>query len=211
MHRAWPWTVALLVAGIVVWGAGRLELGSSVDAVVGQVRAWGAWGVAGSIGLMIAHSFLPFPAEILACANAIVYGGLWGAVITWVGAMLGASITFALVRWLGRPFVARMVPAHKWQRMSLWSRERGAAALLTARLIPAIAFNLINYLAALSEIPWWTFLWTTALGILPLTILLSILGEGMLTMPTWAWVLLGTLALASWMGLGRGMRVPDRQ
>jgi hypothetical protein len=45
---------------------------------------------------------------------------------------------------------------------------------------------------------WWTFLWATGLGILPLTILLSILGDRMLTMPLWAWALLGALALASW-------------
>ncbi|HSD52973.1 MAG TPA: VTT domain-containing protein [Burkholderiales bacterium] len=63
----------------------------------------------------------------------------------------------------------------------------GGAVLVTARLVPVIAFNLINYVAALSGISWWTFLWATGLGILPLTILLSILGDQVLSMPFWAW------------------------
>jgi uncharacterized membrane protein YdjX (TVP38/TMEM64 family) len=190
--------VVLLAAVVVAWGLASSDFDISVEATVRQIRDWGMWGVAASIVLMVAHSFLPFPAEIIACANGVVYGAFWGGVITWVGAMLGASVAFGLVRWLGRPFVERMVREEELQRVDAWSRERGGAVLLTARLIPVIAFNLINYVAALTGISWWTFLWATGLGILPLTILLSILGDRMLTMPLWAWALLGGLAVASW-------------
>jgi uncharacterized membrane protein YdjX (TVP38/TMEM64 family) len=50
-----------------------------------------------------------------------------------------------------------------------------------------IAFNLINYAAALTEISWWTFVWATGVGILPLTVLLAVAGDGMLQMPSWCW------------------------
>jgi uncharacterized membrane protein YdjX (TVP38/TMEM64 family) len=206
------WVVATLVvlaAAATVWALATLEFDASIEGTAQRIRDWGMWGVAGSIGLMVAHSFLPFPAEIIACANGMVYGPWWGGVITWVGAMLGASVAFALVRSLGRPFVERMVPPGQWERMSLWSRDRGAAALLVARLVPVIAFNLINYVAALTGISWWTFLWATGLGILPLVILLSILGDRMLAMPLWAWVLLVVLAIAAWIVLHR-WRPPPR-
>lgn len=203
-------TLAVLAAVAIVWAFATLEFDASVEGTAQQIRDWGMWGVAGSIGLMVAHSFLPFPAEIIACANGMVYGPWWGAVITWVGAMLGASFAFAVVRTLGRPFVERMVPAGQWERMSLWSEDRGAAALLVARLVPVIAFNLINYVAALTGISWWTFLWATGLGILPLVILLSILGDRMLSMPLWAWVLLVVLAVAAWGVLYRQRRTLSR-
>ena len=54
---------------------------------------------------MVLHSFVPFPAEVVAMANGMLYGPLWGTLITWVGAMLGAYLAFGLARWLGRPFV----------------------------------------------------------------------------------------------------------
>ncbi len=87
--------VALVAGGVLVaivelgWGAeGGVEV--SAAAVERLILSWGAWGVAASIVLMILHSFVPFPAEFVALANGMAYGALWGAVITWSGAMLGA-------------------------------------------------------------------------------------------------------------------------
>jgi hypothetical protein len=51
-----------------------VDLEDAVDRTVALIRSWGPWGIAGSIGLMVAHSFLPFPAEIVALANGMVYG-----------------------------------------------------------------------------------------------------------------------------------------
>ena len=170
----------------------------TVEDAEALIASWGAWGVAASIALMVAHSFLPFPAEIIALANGMVYGPLWGAVITWVGAMLGASAAFALARWLGRPFVLRRLPEERRRQLERWSRSRGGIALLIARLVPVIAFNLINYAAALTHISWWTFLWATGIGILPLTILLAVLGENILDLPPWIWLAVAAVVLAGW-------------
>lgn len=188
----------ILAGGILAWWLWPAIRVLDPESTVALIRSWGAWGVLGSIGLMVAHSFLPFPAEIIAIANGMVYGPLWGSMITWVGAMLGASAAFALARLLGRPFVQRVLSARRRQQLALWSRKRGGMALLVGRLIPVIAFNLINYAAALTEISWWTFLWATGIGILPLTILLSVLGDRMLMMPLWAWLLIGAIAVLCW-------------
>src|SRR5512138_704260 len=90
--------LALIVLVAVGWWAASFGMVDSVEAAEARIRSWGAWGVAGSIGLMIVHSFVPFPAEIIALANGMLYGPLWGAVITWIGAMLGASVAFGLGR-----------------------------------------------------------------------------------------------------------------
>lgn len=169
-----------------------------VDGIATRIRAWGPWGVAGSIGLMVIHSFFPFPAEIVALANGMVYGPLWGAVITWAGAMLGAASAFALVRRAGRPLLQRALAPAYWRRIDAFSLRCGAAALLTARLIPAIAFNLINYAAALSSVSWWTFLWTTGAGILPLTVLLAVAGDRMQPLTAWTWIGLAGLVALVW-------------
>ena len=163
---------------------------AAVRDVEALIRSWGAWGVLGSIGLMVAHSFLPFPSEIIALANGMLYGPLWGSVVTWVGAMLGAVAAFGAVRALGQPVLRKLLPAARHAGLVRWSRQHGGLALLVARLIPVIAFNLINYAAALTEITWWTFLWATGLGILPLTIVLAVLGDNVLDMPAWGWGLL---------------------
>lgn len=195
--------VLLLASGALAWwvlpSPWVRDLDNTVEGTAALIRSWGAWGVIGSIGLMVAHSFLPFPAEIVAVANGMVYGPVGGTAITWAGAMLGASTAFGLVRLLGRPFVQRALSSRHQQQLAVWSRERGGVTLLIGRLIPVIAFNLINYAAALTGISWWTFLWATGIGILPLTVLLNVLGDQMLTMPLWAWLGLGGIAALTWL------------
>lgn len=176
----------------------------SVYAVAERIRSWGAWGVAGSIGLMVLHALVPFPAEVLAIANGIVYGPVWGTVVTWVGAMLGAYLTFGLVRWAARPAVHLMIGPKRREHLEVWSASHnGAAALLAARLIPVIAFNLVNCAAGLMNVSWWTFTWTTAIGILPMTVLTAAIGAYMLELPWWSWPLLAAMAPAAWVSMHR--------
>jgi uncharacterized membrane protein YdjX (TVP38/TMEM64 family) len=199
-------SVAALIIGVLVaWPflAPALDMLTAALAdfpgaaeVAARIRGWGAWGVLGSIALMILHSFIPFPAEILAVANGLVFGAFWGSVVTWTGAMLGAYAAFGLARWLGEPFVRRMLSPERRSQLERWSLEEGGLALLAARLVPVIAFNLINYAAGLTRIRWWTFSWATGIGILPLTVLMAALGDGMMDSPWWfLFLVIGVVAL----------------
>jgi uncharacterized membrane protein YdjX (TVP38/TMEM64 family) len=193
--RAVSWRIGLAAAALLALvGLGFLlaftEMGSSLDPKVlaAQIRGLGEWGHAAVIGLMVVHSFVPFPAEILALCAGAVYGTVWGTVLIWVGAMIGASLSFALSRWLGRPFVNAVLGPASRAKLDGWTAEQGVVALLVARFIPVIAFNLINYAAGLTRVGWGTFLWTTGLGILPLTVLMVWMGERMMDL-TWPWLL----------------------
>ena len=198
--------VVLVLATVAVWGfvladdfphVPGFEL--SVEEVERTVRSWGMWGVAGAIALMVLHSFVPFPAEIVAMANGMLYGPLWGTVITWTGAMLGAYLAFGLARWLGRPFVLQMVARRHHEKLDDWVTRQGGGMLLLSRFVPVISFNLINYAAGLTAISWWTFTWATGLGILPLTFLMVLMGNGLWSGDAAAWVWLLPTAAAGWL------------
>jgi len=196
---------AVALASVVVWVAlwellppvPGFEL--SVEKVEALIRSWGAWGVAGSILLMVLHSFVPFPAEFVAMANGMLYGPLWGTVITWSGAMLGAWLAFGLARWLGRPFVLTVVAERHHRAVDRWAERQGGGVLLLSRFVPVISFNLINYAAGLTSISWWTFTWATGLGILPLTFLMVLAGAGLSTGNTTIWLVLLAIAVVSYL------------
>ncbi len=197
--------VLFLVALSLGW-----DLGISVRDIEDRILSWGSWGIAGSIGLMVLHSFVPFPAEFLALANGMLYGPVWGIAITWTGAMLGAFAAFGLARWLGRPFVARMVARRHWQVLDDWVARQGAGMVLIARFIPVIAFNLINYAAGLTRMSWWTFAWTTGIGILPMTALMVIMGDNIDTLAWQWWLVLLAAALVLWFAVRRKLAPPPR-
>lgn len=165
------------------------EIEFSALAFQEMILTWGNWGVLGSILLMIVHSFIPFPAEFLAIANGVVWGPFRGTVITWIGAMGGAIITFWLVRMIGEHYVRRFVPARHWHRVDDWVERGGVRFFLIARLIPLISFDLLNMAAGLTRMTWKTFLWTTGLGIVPMTSLMVVMGDQIDQIPFSVWVL----------------------
>jgi uncharacterized membrane protein YdjX (TVP38/TMEM64 family) len=162
-------------------------LNLSADGAIQFIRSWGAWGVVGSMGLMVLHAFIPFPSEIITIANGMIYGKIWGIVITWTGAMLGAYAAFGLARLLARPFVQAILPAKQWDKLNVWTSKVTAVDLLLSRLLPLISFNLINYGSGLTPVSLWTFTWTTGLGMLPVTVLMVVLGDQANTLPWWVW------------------------
>jgi uncharacterized membrane protein YdjX (TVP38/TMEM64 family) len=142
------------------------------------------------MGLMIIHSFVPFPAEFLTIANGMVFGPFWGVVITWIGAMLGAFASFGLTKMYGRPFVAKKVSSSQLEKIDLWVQHLGSLSLLLSRFIPLISFNLVNYGAGMTKISWWTFVWTTGIGILPMTVIMVSMGNNFNALPWWTWLIL---------------------
>lgn len=156
--------------------------------VSGWIDQAGPWGWLVIIVMMILHSFVPLPAEIVAVAAGASYGLVLGTLIVWVGAMLGAIVAFALARWLGQPFIERILSPKYRGKLQSWQHDAGAETLLLSRFIPIISFNLINYAAGLANVRWWTFLWTTAIGIIPITALSVFIGATMKDLPI-NWIL----------------------
>ena len=170
--------------------------------IINFILSLGPWGPLASIGLMIMHSFVPFPAEFLTIANGMVFGPFWGVVITWSGAMLGAYASFGLTRMYGRPFVSRNVNPSKLEKLDDWVQQQGTISLLLSRFLPLISFNLINYGAGMTKISWWTFTWTTGIGILPITIIMVTMGNNINMFPWWGWLIVMTAIIGVTYGIG---------
>ena len=145
---------------------------------------------------MIAVSFLPLPAETVAVANGMAFGRTEGFFLTWAGAVIAATIAFWIARWLGFPIVRRALPETSLDRFTKATEQHGAPFLLFVRMIPLIPYTIVNYGAGLSPVRFFTFLWTSALGMaLPIFAFVSA-GAVMRDQPWLGWVtLVATLAL----------------
>lgn len=182
--------VLLVTGGIIVWLVEDGFDNWSGEAVASYIKSLGIWGHLGLIGLMIAHSFIPFPAEFIAMAAGMSFGVVWGTVLTWTGAMIGGLLAFGISRKLGRPFVAEILTPGQLAKIDTGSALTTVSAMIVVRLVPVIAFNLVNYGAGLTDVSWWRFTWTTAIGILPLTILMAMIGDQMRDPVLYDWIML---------------------
>ena len=144
------------------------------------------------IGLMILHTLVPVPAEFLALAAGMALGPLWGFVTIWVGALLGAYLGFLLARSFGQPVLRLLVNPARLERSQHWLQQIDIPILLAVRLLPVISFNLVNFALGLTTISWWQFSWTTAIGIIPATILMVTFGAHLSD-----WRMLVLMALAA--------------
>ena len=198
MLTAIVFVLLLAVGGYLAFADNPFGLDLSQASIGAWITSLGSAGCLGVIFLMIIHSFLPFPAEIVVLVAGTVYGTVWGAIYSWLGAMMGAALCFLVARWLGRDLVLKMLTPAQRQRLDGWTVDHSPETLLAARLIPIVSFNLVNYGAGLTTVSWGTFLWTTAIGILPMTVAMAFWGARMRG-GTWAdWLLIAAGAVCLW-------------
>jgi len=149
-----------------------------VDAVKVYILSYGIWAPIVSFLLMVLQSLAaPLPAFVITFANAALFGLVKGAVLSWSSAMAGAVLCFFLAKLYGRAFVDRFVPRMALEDADRFFRRYGRYAILIARLLPFISFDIVSYAAGLTAMGFWEFFWATGLGQLPATLIYSYAGE----------------------------------
>lgn len=94
-----------------------------------------------------------------------------------IGATLGASALFTAAKTAFGPFFRRRAKG-KLTRLKKGFKKGEVSYLLFVRLVPLFPFWLVNLAAAFANIRSRTFLWTTALGIIPGSFVFTQAGRG---------------------------------
>ena len=152
--------------------------------------------------LALAHVVVWYPAEILDAAVGYVYGFWVGLPLIMLGWLLNGLLAYWVGRHAARPLLYRFVGQARFTRLEHTVEAGGVTLLLGMRLVPVIPFSFFSMAAGAARVDLLTFVWTTAVGYLPLTVIFVYLGSRLETLsPTdpllWigAAVLIGLLAL----------------
>ncbi|NGX58426.1 MAG: hypothetical protein K940chlam3_01333 [Chlamydiae bacterium] len=95
-----------------------------------------------------------------------------------IGATAGASILFWAARTAFSDFLRKKASPFL-SKMEKGFNENAASYLLFLRLVPAFPFWLVNLAPAFLGVNYLTYLWTTALGILPGVVVFTQFGAGL--------------------------------
>lgn len=152
--------------------------GLDMEKIKAYILSFGALAPLISFLLMVFQAILaPLPAFLITFANAALFGWLWGAALSWSSAMVGALLCFYIAKFLGRDVVEKLTSKMALQSVDAFFAKHGTYAILIARLLPFISFDVVSYAAGLTSMRLRSFLIATGIGQLPATLIYSYAGE----------------------------------
>ncbi len=104
------------------------------------------------------------PGTLITALGAAIFGPYWGFVYVFAGAILGATVTFFIGRYLGRDFAASVI-GNRLKKYDEAIERNGFATVLYLRLI-YFPFTAMDFGMGLTRVRFWDYFWGTALGIL---------------------------------------------
>ena len=148
-----------------------------LEALVQRLADLGAWGPVLFIGIYILAAITLAPAFLLTFSSGAVFG-LWrGTMLTYIGAVLGASAVYALAAPLARWRVLRWIDRDP--RVAATRRavvKDSAWIMFLLRLSPLVPYNLLNYALALSGVKFRDYL-LASVGMIPAIIMYAYYGK----------------------------------
>ena len=174
----WVTRASLLLA---LGGVALVIRAAPVDLLLQALKSWvaglGPWGPVAFALIYAAWAVAFLPGSALTLAGGAIFGLGWGFVAVICGATVGAALSFLIARYVAREKVSGMARRNpKFGAIDRAIGEGGWKIVALLRLSPAIPFNLQNYLYGLTPIRFWPCVLTSAIFMMPGTLLYVYLG-----------------------------------
>lgn len=149
-----------------------------------------------------AASFIGAPQFLLIAITVAAFGALYGFVFSILATIVSASTNFLMARYLGADWLRRR-GWHGIGGLTEMVGRNGFMASLLVRIVPSAPFIVVNMGLGLTQTSYPAFLAGTAIGIIPKTALIALLGKVVERAQTGDIVAIWYLILAAlgWIGL----------
>lgn len=132
-----------------------------------QVQAHPWWAASVFFAAYVGLTVMSFPGTVvLTLLAGALFGLIGGTLLVSFASNIGALIAMLISRFLLRDWVQRRF-AKQVSSINRGLDRDGSFYLFTLRLIPLVPFVLLNPALGLTRVGFWTFWWTTQLGMLP--------------------------------------------
>jgi uncharacterized membrane protein YdjX (TVP38/TMEM64 family)/Fe-S oxidoreductase len=108
-----------------------------------------------------------------------LWGPFWGVIFSITGATSGASVAFLVSRYLMGNTIKERFGYERWKWLQEKVERHGWKAVAFARLLPVLPFPVLNYMFGVTPIPFFHYLWSTFVFMLPACIAYVAFGSSM--------------------------------
>jgi uncharacterized membrane protein YdjX (TVP38/TMEM64 family) len=163
-------TAGLLAAGALIWAAVSLDFSQYIhlDRIRPMVESMGPYGPLVFVGLCIAAVLLHLPEVVLIAIGGVLFGGVKGFVLGWIGSVAGSTCSFLVARYFMRQAVQRAFTSRFERIRALDERleRKGFQTVLALRLVLFMAPPL-NWAIGVTRVRFRDYLLGSALGVTP--------------------------------------------
>jgi uncharacterized membrane protein YdjX (TVP38/TMEM64 family) len=205
-RRLWAFSGLILLFGLMAlaWTASPLKEMLDLTRAMTVLRELAStWGPQAGAVVVCVSLTMAVPLSFLTVLALVAYGPVMGSVVTLVGALVAAMVTFGAGKLLAHEAVTQLA-GKRLQSISKALGQRGLVAVLGIRLVPVAPFAIVNLVAGSSHIRWRDMLLGTALGMLPGTIGMALFVDhfvAALTSPgTGSWLVVAATAVLIFSG-----------
>ncbi|OWJ60847.1 VTT domain-containing protein, partial [Inquilinus limosus] len=166
------------------------------------------WAAPLVIAAFVLGGMVMFPVTVLIAATAAAFGAWPGLAYAGAGALVSAVAGYLVGRLAGESAL-RAAMGPRLHRIRDGIARRGIVAVATIRMVPVAPFTLVNLVAGAARIPVLDFVLGTALGLAPGLLVLSTLGDrllSILTDPSPARIGIVLAVIGAWIALSVGLQ-----
>jgi len=173
---------ALLVLVYAALIGGLLLLDIDPEQGRAWLRASGGWGLLAFVAAFALLQPVGAASHLFIVSAALVWDPGVALVASWVGALAAGSVAFGFARTVGRDWVQRRLPP----KLAGWDARLAKNGFRTVVLMRLLLFTFgpMQLLFGVSRVRYGSFLAASALGLLPMIAVETLLGS---TAVTWLW------------------------
>jgi len=138
----------------------------------------GPMAMAVTLPIHVVLALTPFPSDFVAIANGAMYGFAVGTPLSCFGWWIAAIIQF----WIGRRARSDLELESVGARLPQWLRrlpDDHPLYLMGVRQVPWLGMHLGSFVPGAAGVPFRRFLWCSAFGVIPGSLLMTAIGAGL--------------------------------
>lgn len=141
------------------------------------IEGFGVWAPIIYCLLYVVAVFIPHAGTAMTVVGGLLFKPLLGTLLVITISTLGSVLPFILAKKYGRERIKAKIEKTKYKKYLKYTDKNSFMFVLYMRLIPAIPYELQNYIIGLVDISVGKFILATAVGLLPGTFALIYLGN----------------------------------
>lgn len=187
LKRSWPlWVLMSVVClGLLYWfwdpllsgGYKLYHLLTERERLKAYVASFGPAAPIAFMGIQVLQVVLaPIPGEFTGLVGGYFFGAAAGCLYSSVALTIGSIINFGIGRFLGKRWIRRWIPSHRYDRFNHLMRHQGVLVAFILFLVPGFPKDYLCIFLGVSTIPARVFIIIAAIGRIPGTLMLSLQG-----------------------------------